>query len=69
MNPPELPKYFSVLNDKEKFIITERFGLGEDGNPKTLQHVGQKLGVTRERIRQLQNIALSKLRRQLPCES
>ena len=41
-----------------------RFGL-IDGRPKTLEEVGKKFGVTRERIRQLQNIALSKLRRAL----
>ena len=40
------------------------FGL-DGGKPKTLEEVGKKFGVTRERIRQLQNIALSKLRRAL----
>jgi hypothetical protein len=37
----------------------------DDGKPKTLEEVGKKFGVTRERIRQLQNIALAKLRRAL----
>ena len=41
-----------------------RFGL-DGGKPKTLEEVGKKFGVTRERIRQLQNIALTKLRRAL----
>ena len=45
-------------------IIFSRFGL-DGGKPKTLEEVGKKFGVTRERIRQLQNIALSKLRRAL----
>ena len=49
------------LNDREKKIISQRFGL--DGGPKTLQEVGNELGVSRERIRQLENSALSKLRR------
>ena len=53
-----------VLNDREKRIITQRFGFN-GGKRKTLEEVGEKLGVTRERIRQLQNIALSKLRRAL----
>jgi hypothetical protein len=35
----------------------------DGGKPKTLEEVGKKFGVTRERIRQLQNIALAKLRR------
>ena len=51
-----------VLTWREKIIIFHRFGL-DGGKPKTLEEIGKKLGVTRERIRQLQNIALSKLRR------
>ena len=43
-------------------IIFKRFGL-DGGKPETLEEVGKKFGVTRERIRQLQNIALGKLRR------
>jgi len=50
-----------VLDDRERKIIFQRFGL-DGGKPKTLEEVGKKLGVTRERIRQLQNIALAKLR-------
>jgi RNA polymerase primary sigma factor len=37
----------------------------DGGKPETLEEVGKKFGVTRERIRQLQNIALAKLRRAL----
>ena len=46
-----------VLDDRERKIIFSRFGL-DGGKPKTLEEVGKKFGVTRERIRQLQNIAL-----------
>src|ERR1700693_3345886 len=53
-----------VLDDREKKIIFQRLGL-DGGKPKTLEEVGKKFGVTRERIRQLQNIALAKLRRAL----
>ena len=54
----------NVLDQREKTLISRRFGL--DGErPKTLDEVGKDLGVTRERIRQLQNIALAKLRRAL----
>jgi len=53
-----------VLDEREKKIIFSRFGL-DGGKPKTLEEVGKKFGVTRERIRQLQNIALTKLRRAL----
>ena len=60
----ELSELLEVLDDRERKIIFERFGW--DGNkPKTLEEVGKIFGVTRERIRQLQNIALAKLRREL----
>ena len=50
------------LGERELTIIRYRFGL--DGGPeRTLEEVGEKFGVTRERIRQIQNSALSKLRR------
>ena len=52
------------LNDREKKIISQRFGFG-GGERKTLQQIGNKLGVSRERIRQLENTALVKLRRAL----
>jgi RNA polymerase primary sigma factor len=42
-------------------IIAQRFGL-DGGEPKTLENVAENFGITRERIRQLQNIALAKLR-------
>ena len=54
----------AVLDDREKKIISQRFGL-DGGQPKTLEDVSKDFGVTRERIRQLQNIALAKLRRAL----
>jgi RNA polymerase primary sigma factor len=52
------------LDDREKKIISQRFGF-DGGARKTLEEIGKKLGVSRERIRQLENIALSKLRRAL----
>ncbi len=60
----EVGDLISVLDEREKKIIFSRFGL-DGGKPKTLEEVGKKFGVTRERIRQLQNIALLKLRRAL----
>ncbi len=53
-----------VLDDREKEIISHRFGF-DGGERKTLEEIGRKLRVSRERIRQLENIALSKLRRAL----
>ena len=60
----EVGGLIEVLDDREKKIIFERFGL-HGGKPKTLEDVSKNFGVTRERIRQLQNIALAKLRRAL----
>jgi len=52
------------LDAREATIINLRFGI--DGNkPKTLEEVGEKFKITRERVRQIQNIALTKLRRLL----
>ena len=60
----EVGELLDVLDERERRIINSRFGL--DGQkPKTLEEVGEKFGVTRERIRQLQNIALHKLRKAL----
>jgi RNA polymerase primary sigma factor len=53
-----------ALDRREKDIVLQRFGL-DGGQRKTLEQVGQAIGVTRERIRQLQARALSKLRRTL----
>jgi RNA polymerase primary sigma factor len=60
----EVDGLLQVLDHREKKIISERFGLS-GGKPKTLEDVSKNFGVTRERIRQLQNIALAKLRHAL----
>jgi RNA polymerase primary sigma factor len=54
----------SNLSPREALILRTRFGL-DGGKEKTLEEVGEKFGVTRERIRQIQNIALRKLRRMI----
>jgi len=57
----DLGELIQVLDDREKKIIVERFGL-HGGKPRTLEGISKDFGVTRELIRQLQNIALAKLR-------
>jgi len=58
----ELSKILNRLDEREQKIITARFGLGRGKEPLTLKQVGEELGVTKERIRQLEARALSKLR-------
>src|ERR1700736_6786161 len=57
----EVSKLLEVLDDRERKIIFQRFAL-DGGKSKTLEQVAKKFGFTRKRIRQLQNIALAKLR-------
>ena len=54
----------SLLNERERRIIDERFGLN-GLKPMLLEDVGREFGVSRERIRQLQNSALAKMRKAL----
>ena len=57
----QLETVLHTLSDREKDVIRLRFGL-VDGQPRTLEDVGKKFGVTRERIRQIESKTLSKLR-------
>ena len=57
----QLESVLHTLSDREKDVIRLRFGL-VDGQPRTLEEVGKKFGVTRERIRQIESKTLSKLR-------
>ncbi len=51
----------NALDDRERIILVLRFGLGGQ-EPQTLEEIGAHFGLTRERIRQMQNRALAKLR-------
>jgi RNA polymerase primary sigma factor len=53
------------LNPRQQRVLTERYGL-QDGKPKTLEEVGKILGITRERVRQLETRALRELRAVAP---
>ena len=59
--PREVAKLLAPLRAREREILTLRFGL-DGGEPRTLEEVGQHFNLTRERIRQLQARAMSKLR-------
>jgi RNA polymerase primary sigma factor len=57
----ELESVLGTLSEREKRVIQLRFGL-LDAHPRTLEEVGREIGVTRERIRQIEAKTLSKLR-------
>lgn len=60
----QLCEAINSLSPREILVLTERFGLNS-GTERTLEEVGAIMGVTRERVRQMQNRALAKLRRRL----
>jgi RNA polymerase primary sigma factor len=53
--------WLDLLDENERKVLTLRFGIG-DYTPKTLEVIGRKFGVTRERVRQIEEKALLKLR-------
>ncbi|MEU8900987.1 sigma-70 family RNA polymerase sigma factor [Nocardia sp. NPDC048505] len=57
-----LDAVLATLSDREREVILLRYGLDRAGEPRTLEQVGTALGVSRERIRQLEAKALGKLR-------
>jgi RNA polymerase primary sigma factor len=57
----EIQKVLSELTEQEEAVIKLRFGL-EDAEPKTLEDIGKEIGVTRERVRQIEVKALNKLK-------
>jgi RNA polymerase primary sigma factor len=57
----QLHSVLGTLSEREAGVVSMRFGLA-DGQPKTLDEIGKVYGVTRERIRQIESKAMSKLR-------
>ncbi|MBR5626486.1 MAG: sigma-70 family RNA polymerase sigma factor [Thermoguttaceae bacterium] len=59
----QVDHFMSTLNDRERKILTRRYGLGMECPPQTLKQVGKEIGVTKERVRQIELKALDKLRK------
>ena len=58
----DVTKLINILDKREQEIITRRFGINNE-EPKTLEQIGKTMGFSKERIRQIENLALQKLRR------
>lgn len=58
----DIVRLLKALDKREEEIIKKRFGIDND-EPKTLEQIGKTLGFSKERIRQLENIAIQKLRK------
>ncbi len=64
----DLMEWIGHLKDTEKQVLTLRFGL-DGGNPQTLEEIGVYFGLTRERVRQIESSALTKLRAMISTKS
>jgi RNA polymerase primary sigma factor len=59
-----LHRAIETLPDREKLVIKLRFGFGGDQEPMSLEHIGREMGITRERVRQIETQALGRLAQQ-----
>jgi len=68
-NPKAVTKHLvSVLGDRAQDVIIKRYGLGNSSDRLTLEAIGEKYGITRERVRQIENHSLAQIRKSKECE-
>lgn len=60
---PTVKKFLSVLSERARAVVEGRFGLGGDGKRMTLEAIGKKYDITRERVRQIEHAALETIRK------
>lgn len=65
----DIKKMLNQLMPKERDVLIMRYGLNNDGTKKTLDEIGSQYGVSRERIRQIENRAISKLKKMCKNEN
>jgi RNA polymerase primary sigma factor len=62
MDKERVNNLLEMMSEKEKMVLGRRFGL-QGGRPQTLAELAEKLGVSRERVRQVEEQALRKLKK------
>lgn len=59
----QVDRLLNVLDEREQNILSQRYGLGENRETQSLRQVGDEMGITKERVRQIETRALAKLRK------
>ena len=60
-----LAEGLAALTERERTVVTDHFGLFGQGASQTLEQIGRRFGVTKERVRQIEKRALGKLQQAL----
>jgi len=56
-------KILATLSDRAQDVVVKRYGLGKNSTPLTLEAIGSEYGITRERVRQIENFSLNTIRK------